>query len=320
MKRIWLILPLTLVLAFMAWGSLGPGFRTMWDLWTHRTRYDSGQFAWIKPSSQALPRPAASPEAPAADVPDSVHSITEELKRIHKTMEGRRVLNPPHGDAFALVRELQGDPDRQRKTWLAAIRISRLMAECLLNHICNQGPEDGYFDPDNTPGNRILNKALQYVKAAATTANLPPPAFLLNNLRIQNPETQILSMELLVQEPPTPQLVQQILGDASLIHDQAKPVYFELMQDYSTDTTTSRGQFLNTYYQSLQTDDATTVTDTVAQMKDLTLTQGEFQQAIQQVCRFKSSPPVWQQIDAGLVSFEESQNYTNAPDPNQVCG
>lgn len=346
MRRSWIAFP-TLALAgaaALSWGGAGAGmagFDSLWSSWLGRSPGPSAPWHDEGSRTDALPHEAAVPPGPApgavTSAPEaggqhpSVQALSRKLRQLQTTTEGRLILNPPQGDARELALRLRQDPAALDRVAGTARRLSRLMSECLLDHLCDQGPEDGYFDPDRTPGHHILNKSLQTLQAVADTEGdvphgghhsrqLPPPAALLRNLAISNPETQILSLELLAREPASDSLRQQLLSEAPLVRDEAKPIYFAVMQDLSRGSAQAHGQFVSTLYHSLRTDDPVTVTDTVDQLGKITLTRNEYQEAVHQLCRFRSTPPVWRQLDAGLVSYAETQGYSSAPDPDRVCG
>jgi hypothetical protein len=270
----------------------------------------------------------ATSSAPVLSPAQRLKRDLAQLGELHSTPEARRIFSPRSHDIYELVHELKGDRASMGRMMQVAREFSVTATDCLGVNLCDQRPEKGYFDPYDTRLHTMLNQSLEFMKAARDSGEmhdgLPSRDELMRNLSVHNRETQILSMELLLDNasgPPPDELRSQLLAQAPQIRNDAKPLYFELMSAASTASPEAHAEYVQALQQSLQNDDINTVTETVKHLDQLKVSESEFPKVVGSLCYIKRDPAVahnWGQIDAYSNDYYERNSF-NTQTPDQIC-
>jgi hypothetical protein len=221
------------------------------------------------------------------------------------------------GDASEQVLDQHEHPRKLMQMIQTAHQAAVLTAERI---------RSSHNEVQDTPDNALLNKALRFLKAAQDLSGIksgfPADAELIGYLSIPNTETQVLSLELLLARPASENTRSEILAQAPLVKNDAKPLFFEIMEAETRGSSASHAEFMNTLLQSLQSDDINTVALTVQKLDRLSLTEDEFNRTVSSLCYIKKSPDLnrnWNEINSHLVEYHETRAFNDAS-PSQICG
>lgn len=250
------------------------------------------------------------------EIPSSIPIKTGSLNA-GKTELEELVLDPVNIDAATLVSENKFQIGKIFDQ--AQGRVLKLGTCLQTANRCGQKPEGKYFDPDNTPEHRNLNRSLMVI-AEVIRQN---PQFLseldrapiLDLTRINNDNTPILAAQILLQNNVSDEEFLVMIRNSGSLRGVTRSVYLGLLARPQDNL---RAAYTQAVYTALtDSSDRFTAMEVQKNLGSYNLGKKEFITAIQKSCYLRdndSGEDFWPMIRRNIATQSQLQGYNINPD------
>lgn len=259
--------------------------------------------------------------------PNVLHILSSSLtnpktKKVLSTLEAKLLMETP---IISLDHLIERNPEAMPALLREANRVQVVVSVCILQNLCEQDANpDLQFDRNHTMYHRLLNRALMLIRLIVdrkpSLGNQLDSFQLISNWEIPNQDVQINSLKLVLRQPPSDSLYQEILSRISWVKGEARFVFYEILQNRKITSVKRRKAFIRSISQALRKGDFITVYEIIRNLKKIKLSVQEFEDLVTQLCYIQETSELshnWSAIVDYLKIYVKSRGFALSVD--KIC-